>query len=71
MLDADGTCFSDLLNRARMQLSTQYLSNPRTRVTDIAEMLGYGSIGAYTRWHCQTFGLSPRQWRSVRASSRD
>ena len=63
MLDADGTSFSDLLNRARMQLSAQYLANPRTRITDVAEMLGYGSIGAYTRWHGQIFGVSPRQWR--------
>lgn len=64
MLDADGTSFSDLLGRARMQLSAQYLANPRTRVTDVAEMLGYASIGAFTRWHAQTFGLSPRQWRT-------
>lgn len=64
MLDADGTSFSDLLNRARMQLSTQYLANPRTRITDVAGMLGYGSIGAYTRWHSQMFGVSPRQWRT-------
>ena len=64
MLDADGRSFSELLNRVRMQLSTQYLANPRTRVTDVAEMLGYGSIGAYTRWHTQMFGLSPRKWRA-------
>ncbi|WP_162854632.1 AraC family transcriptional regulator [Sphingobium estronivorans] len=64
MLDADGTRFIDLLNRARMQLSGQYLANPRTRITDVAEMLGYSSIGAFTRWHVQTFGISPRQWRA-------
>lgn len=67
MLDADGTSFSDLLNRARMQLSSQYLANPRTRITDVAGMLGYGSIGAYTRWHSQMFGISPRQWRASAA----
>ncbi|ALJ13326.1 AraC family transcriptional regulator [Sphingopyxis macrogoltabida] len=70
MLDADGTSFSDLLGRARMQLSSQYLANPRTRVTDVAEMLGYGSIGAYTRWHVQTFGMSPRQWRAQNLRTR-
>ncbi|MDE2561906.1 MAG: AraC family transcriptional regulator [Sphingomonadales bacterium] len=64
-LDAEDEGFSGLLNRTRMQLSAQYLSNPRMRVTDVADMLGYGSIGAFTRWHVQTFGVSPRQWRSM------
>ena len=66
MLDAETTSFSALLNRARMQLSAQYLSNPRVRITDIADMLGYSSIGAFTRWHAQNFGLPPREWRSSR-----
>ncbi|WP_447761546.1 helix-turn-helix domain-containing protein [Sphingopyxis panaciterrae] len=64
MLDAGGTSFSELVNRARMQLSTQYLANPRVRITDVAGMLGYGSIGAYSRWHSEVFGISPRQWRT-------
>lgn len=63
MLDAEGASFSDLLNTARMQLAVQYLANPRMRVTDIAIMLGYSSIGAFTRWHSQTFGRPPRQMR--------
>ena len=63
MLDAENTSFSALLNGARMQLATQYLGNPRMRITDIAEMLGYSSIGAFSRWHKQAFGLSPRAKR--------
>ena len=64
-LDAEHESFSDLLHRARMQLATEYLANPRIRVTDIADMLGYSSIGAFTRWHTQTFGRSPRQVRKA------
>jgi AraC-like DNA-binding protein len=60
MLDAEATTFSDLLGAARMQLATQYLLNPRMRITDIAEMLGYSSIGAFSRWHSQMFGKAPR-----------
>lgn len=63
MLDAEHTSFSALLNEARMQLATQYLANPRMRITDIAEMLGYGSIGAFSRWHSLEFGTSPRTRR--------
>lgn len=64
MLDGEGTSFSALLNGARMQLATQYLANPRMRITDVAEMLGYGSIGAFSRWHSQAFGASPRNRRN-------
>lgn len=66
LLDAEGASFSALLNAARMQLATQYLANPRMRVTDIADMLGYSSIGAFTRWHGQVFGMPPRQARKAR-----
>ncbi len=59
-LDAEGASFTTLLNRARMQLATQYLANPRMRITDIADMLGYSSIGAFSRWHSQVFGVPPR-----------
>ncbi|WP_380878593.1 transcriptional regulator [Sphingomonas sp. DBB INV C78] len=63
LLDGESTSFSQLLNRARMQLAAQYLANPKVRVTDVADMLGYSSIGAFTRWHVQTFGMSPRESR--------
>ena len=62
-LDAEGTSFSALLGEARMQLATQYLANPRMRITDVAEILGYSSIGAFSRWHSHAFGDSPRARR--------
>ena len=63
-LDAEGVSFSDILGQARMQLATQYLTNPRMRITDIADMLGYSSIGAFTRLHAQVFGVQPRHARA-------
>lgn len=62
-LDAEGAVFSELLNAARMQLCVQYLANPRLRITDIAEMLGYGSVAAFSRWHKRIFGKPPRSQR--------
>lgn len=62
-LDAENESFSGLLNRTRMHLATQYLDNPRMRVTDIADLLGYSSVGAFTRWCTQSFGRSPRGLR--------
>jgi len=62
-LDAEDASFSALLHRARMQQAVQYLTNPRMRITDVAQMLGYGSTGAFTRWHVGTFGIPPRDQR--------
>jgi len=62
-LEAEGESFSNLLHKSRMQLATQYLANPRMRVTDVADMLGYSSIGAFSRWHAQVFGKPPRRER--------
>ena len=48
-----------------MQLAQQHLANPRTRITDVADMLGYSSIGAFTRWHTRAFGQPPLRWRKT------
>jgi AraC-like DNA-binding protein len=63
MLDDEGTSFSALLGKVRTTLATRYLANRRTRITDVADMLGYGSIGAFSRWHMQTFGVPPSERR--------
>lgn len=63
-LDAEGDSFSNLLNRARKQLAMQYLANRRLRITDVADMLGYSAIGAFTRWHTQVFGVTPKEARN-------
>lgn len=66
MLAAEGDTFSTVLDRARMQLATQYLANPRMRITEIAGLLGYGSTGAFSRWHAATFGRPARAARASR-----
>ncbi|MDE2437136.1 MAG: AraC family transcriptional regulator [Sphingomonadales bacterium] len=65
MLEAEGDSFTNVLQRMRMQLATQYLSNPQMTVTDIAQLLGYASISTFTRWHAQAFGLPPLKRRSI------
>lgn len=69
-LDREGTSFTKLLNDARAQLAIQYLANPRMRITDIADILGYTTVGAYTRWHLQNFGRTPREHRRIVATTK-
>jgi len=64
-LDAEGTSFTDILDRIRVQLARQHLANPRMRLTDIADLLGYSSLGAFTRWYSQAFGMPPSAARKL------
>lgn len=68
-LDSEGTSFTQLLNRARMQLAVQYLANPRMRIADVADMLGYASLGAFSRWHSAVFGASPQKTRQKKPTA--
>lgn len=62
-LDAEGTSFSSLLNKARIRLADEYLNNPHSRISDVAGLLGYSSLSSFTRWHHQTYGMSPKDRR--------
>jgi AraC-like DNA-binding protein len=64
-LEAEGTTFSRILARIRTQLASQHLANPRMRLTDIADLLGYSSLGAFTRWYTQSFGRPPSMARKA------
>lgn len=64
-LEADGTSFTEIHDRIRAQLANQHLANRRMRLTDIADLLGYSSLGAFTRWYGQTFGTTPSSARKL------
>lgn len=69
-LDEHGQPFGAILDAIRSRQATRYLANPRLTVTEIAELCGYASLSAFTRWHTKTFGMSPhRVRRQLRASS--
>ena len=63
----EGTSFTALLNEARAQLVTRYLANSSHSLTLIAEMAGYSSLSAFTRWFTGEFGVPPATWRRKNA----
>ena len=69
-LDAEGTSFTQVLAHARAQLARQYLANPKMRATDIADLLGYRSVAAFSRWHQSSFGTAPRRPRRASPAMR-
>ena len=69
-LEGEGTTFSQLLVRVRRQQLARHFANTRLRLTEIAELLGYASLGAFTRWHIEEFGQTPSAARRQRRQAR-
>jgi AraC-like DNA-binding protein len=58
-LKSADTSYSELVERVRTQQVTRHLANRSLRLTDVADLLGYASLGAFTRWFSDRFEESP------------
>lgn len=63
-LAAEGEDFGKLLDRVRRQRLQVLLANRSLRLTDVAGLLGYSSLAAFSRWHGRAFGQSASRVRS-------
>jgi AraC-like DNA-binding protein len=63
----EGQSFSSLLNSVRRELAVRYLRDSSQPITMVAQLTGYSSSGAFTRWFASEFGTSPKQWRKLMA----
>ena len=62
-LDEDGAQFSDLLDKVRVRELNRHLAQRRLRLTDIADMLGYSSLSAFSNWYRARFNEAPSEAR--------
>ncbi|MCU0838092.1 MAG: AraC family transcriptional regulator [Rhodospirillales bacterium] len=62
-LQAEGTRFRDLLNRARFDVARTLLAGTGMSVTELALALGYADTSAFTHAFQRWAGTSPSQWR--------
>jgi len=62
-LDSEGAQFSDLLDRVRVREMNRHLSQRRLRLTDIADLLGYSSLSAFSNWYRGRFNEAPSEAR--------
>jgi len=60
--------FSGVLNDCRRELSVRYLAHSSHSVTAVAELIGYSTLSAYSRWFVSEFGMPPGKWRQVSPS---
>src|SRR5262249_21828347 len=65
-LAGEGTTFKDLVADARMQLARNYLAQRRVPVTEIAFVLGFADVSAFSRAFKRWTGQSPRAYAQKR-----
>jgi AraC-like DNA-binding protein len=62
-LEQEGTTFSDVLDRARLDVARRSLATPSTTLTDVAVQLGFSDLATFTRAFKRWAGMPPGQWR--------
>lgn len=60
----EGVRFSDLVEHVRQQLACLYVQQTQVPIADIAFLLGYSEISAFSRAFTRWFDRSPRQFRA-------
>ncbi|MEY4429595.1 MAG: hypothetical protein RLZZ182_2284 [Pseudomonadota bacterium] len=60
-----GTSFRDLIHEVRHQLALEYLRQPHHSISDIAYLLGFAEVSAFTRAFRRWTGVSPTAWRDA------
>jgi AraC-like DNA-binding protein len=62
-LEFEGVSFQDLLSQTRQTMACHYLQDSTIKISQLADLLGYGDQSAFTRAFQRWYGQSPREWR--------
>ena len=64
-LGAEGTSFQDVVDSVREELARIYMADTARKYTvgELAYLLGFSEISAFTRAFKRWTGLTPTQWR--------
>lgn len=66
-LTLEGETFSSLLDQARAELATRHLASSDHPLSEIAGLLGFSELSAFSRWFSRHFSCSPSTWRARQA----
>ena len=65
-LARSGETFSSLVNDVRGELAEGYLEGGAGSLADVAPLLGFSALSAFSRWHKRHFGFTLTQRRNGR-----
>lgn len=57
-LARNGETFSSMLDNVRAELAETYLEGNKRQLTDVADMLGFSELSAFSRWHKRRFAFT-------------
>ncbi len=69
-LDAEGLTFSEVLQALREDLLKEHMATRQHPLSTVAELLGFSSASAFSRWHRVTYGRAARVAGSLTGSHR-
>ena len=67
-LEAEHSSFQLLLDKVRRELAINHLSRGDMQLTQIAYLLGYSELSAFSRGFKRWYGTSPRNWQRLQIS---
>ena len=59
------TSFKELLDQTRRVMAHRYLNDSRLQISQVADLLGYTSLSAFTRAFIRWHGFPPSRWKSA------
>jgi len=62
-LSCEEACFSRLLCEGRRDLAIRYMTSSSHDLAVIAQLMGYSSLSAFSRWFRAEFEMAPARWR--------
>lgn len=69
-LAQEKTTYSDVLDAARADLALRYIENATRPLSEVATLLGFSSLSAFSRWFTGRFGCSVTAWRMGKAGAK-
>ncbi|MGT2428862.1 AraC family transcriptional regulator [Cupriavidus basilensis] len=64
-----GESYSAIVSAVRVDLATRYAENRERPLSEVATLLGFSSLSAFSRWFGGQFGCSVSKWRAHREPS--
>jgi AraC-like DNA-binding protein len=62
-----GDTFSSVVDAVRAELAESYLEDGGRNLADVADLLGFSALSAFSRWHRRQFGCSATERRQRRS----
>ncbi|MGZ3280396.1 MAG: AraC family transcriptional regulator [Caulobacteraceae bacterium] len=63
-LASEGASFSELLYAVRMNLARTFVESSRRPLAEVADLLGFSSLSAFSQWYSRTHGQSAAERRA-------